>query len=110
LKSKHHLTDAQIQAMRDGGLTYPQMAMASRLSEKSGKTVDDILKMRNDENMGWGKIAKELGISPKEIGQSVAALRHEIHMDRKIAKAERQETRRAEKAAKKAERMGKKNH
>jgi hypothetical protein len=105
LKTKYHLSDAQIQTMKDSGLTFPQIAMVSTLSEKSGKPMDDILKMRTTDKMGWGKIAKELGIAPKEIGQSVAAIRHEIRDEKRAVREERmakKEARRAEKADKKS--------
>lgn len=83
LKSHHHLKDSQIQMMKEKGLTYPQMAMVSKMSEKSGKPVDDIIQLRITEKMAWGKIAEELGVIPKEIGQSVAALRHEVSLGKK---------------------------
>ncbi len=34
------------------------------LAEKSGKTVDEILAMKTEDKMGWGKITKELGLKP----------------------------------------------
>ncbi len=109
LKSQHNLTDAQIQTMKDQGLNYPQMAMTSALAEKSGKPLEDVLKMRTEGKMGWGKIAKELGVPPKEIGQAVAAARHEIRDDRREAKEAKREARMAKREAKRAEKAEKKH-
>jgi hypothetical protein len=103
LKTHYKLSDEQIQKMKDQGLNYPQMAMTSMLAEKSGKPIEDIMKMRNESKMGWGKIAKELGVPPKEIGQSVATLRHEIRDERREAKESKREERMAKKEAKRAE-------
>jgi hypothetical protein len=96
LKTQYKLTDEQIKSMQDKGLSYPNMAMAAALAEKSGKTLDAVLKMRVDDKMGWGKIAKELGVPPKEIGQSVANARHEIKEDRQAEKEEKRNAKRDE--------------
>jgi len=109
LKSQYKLTDEQIKSMQDKGLTYPQMAMASALAEKSGKTLDTILKMRVDDKMGWGKIAKELGVPPKEIGQSVANARHEIKADRQADKDEKRDAKRDERLSRQEAKRSEKN-
>ena len=79
VQSKYKLTDAQMKAMGDAGVKGPQLAMTAQLAASSGKSIDEIIKMRTDGKMGWGKIAKELGVSPSEIGQSVASLKHGEH-------------------------------
>lgn len=91
LKEKYSLTDEQIKTLHDSGLSYPQLAMAAQLSKSSQKPLDEILKMRNEQKMGWGRIAKELGIHPKEIGQSVRDMRHALRDERKVARNERKE-------------------
>jgi hypothetical protein len=94
-KEKYNLTDEQIKTMTDKGLTRPQLAIAAQLSKSSNKPLDEILKMRTEDKMGWGKIAKELGVSPSEIGHSVSDLRHKIRDERKeerqTARKERRE-------------------
>jgi len=101
LKEKYSLTDEQIKAMQDKGLTNPQMAMAAQLSQTSGKPLDDVLKMRTEDKMGWGKIAKELGVHPGEIGKSVSSMRHDLNEkrkeDRQLAKENRKELRKQRK-------------
>jgi hypothetical protein len=56
----------------------------SDLPKGSTTTMDDILKMRQEQHMGWGEIAKKLGVPPKEIGQAIAAehRQNEKHNDR----------------------------
>ena len=46
LKSTYNLTDEQIAALKAKGMNYPQIAIASQLAMKSGKPVDDVVKMR----------------------------------------------------------------
>lgn len=109
LKSTYKLSDEQIQKMKDQGLNYPQMAMTSMLAEKSGKSIDDVMKMRTEEKMGWGKIAKELGVPPQEIGRSVSSLRHEIRDEKRESREAKREARMAKKEAKRAEKAERKD-
>ena len=101
VESKYKLTDEQMKSMTDAGLHGPQLAMAAQLSASSGKPLADIIKMRTEDKMGWGKIAKELGVKPGEIGQSVASLRRDSHADKdamKEAKSDRKQLRDEKKA------------
>jgi hypothetical protein len=98
LKEKYSLTDEQIKALRDQGMNSSQMTVTAAFAKASGKTTDEIAKMRLEQKMGWGKIAKELGIAPKEIGQSIASMHN--HKEEKI---ERKEDRRKEREERKAE-------
>lgn len=93
LKEKYALTDEQIKKLKDSGISFPQMAMASQLAKSSGKTIDEVLKMRTEQKMGWGKIAKELGVKPQELGHSVRDMRHAIRDERKEEKNEKREER-----------------
>ncbi len=97
LQSRYQLTDAELKQINDSSVSEPQREMVANLARKSGKSVDEVLKMRIEQKMGWGKIAKELGVDPKEMGQAVS---DSHHMD----KSEK----RAEKAAAKAERKERK--
>ena len=63
----------------------------SRLAELSGKTKEEILKMRTEQKMGWGAIAKALGVPPKELGQAIRDDRKERKAQRKLEKNERKE-------------------
>lgn len=108
IKTQYKLTDAQVQTLKDSGISYPQMAMTASLADKSGKSIDEVLKMRTESKMGWGKIAKELGVHPKEIGQSVASLRHEIQAEKREAKMERKLERKEAKLERKLEKQNEK--
>lgn len=93
IKKQYSLSDEQIKTMKDQGLTHPQMAMAAGIAQKSGKPLDEVLKLRADGTKGWGQIAKELGVQPGEIGKSVAEIRHQIRDARKDRRSGRRENR-----------------
>lgn len=119
IQTKYSYTDEQMKAYSDSGINYAQLAKASEMAKLSGKTTDEVLKMRQEQKMGWGKIAKELGVKPGELGKSVAALRHEVQEKRQEARTEKKEAReekreakmekRAEHAKRRAERLEKKS-
>ena len=83
LKTKYNLTDEQVTKLQTSSISKTQMAMVAELAQKSNKSIDDVLKMRIDDKMGWGKIAKELGLHPKTIGQSVSQMRRETKEERR---------------------------
>ena len=112
LKEKYNLTDEQIKTMQDKGLNKPHMAFTAQLAKSSGKSIDEVIKMRQEQKMGWGKIAKELGVAPGELGGAVAGMRKDInekrfeakHAEKMEARAERKEER---KDARRADREAK---
>lgn len=104
LKAKFNLTPEQIKSLQNQGLNYPQMAITAGLAQKSGKSIDEVAKMRSDGKKGWGAIAKELGVHPKEIGQSVREMRHSVRDGRQAERAERREDRMTNRAERHAER------
>jgi hypothetical protein len=106
LKEKYHLTDQQLQDLRAKGLNNPQIAIVSQLSQASGKTTEEILKMRQEQHMGWGKIAKELGVHPGEIGRAVSSVRHAWHEDRTEARQQSRQERREERRHERQNRRG----
>jgi len=107
IQQKYSLTDDQMKKLTDSGLSPSQMTKVAHLALKSGKPIDDILRMRTEQKMGWGKIAHELGVRPGEIGKGVADLRHELNEKRQEHKAERME-KKAERIEKRAARLEKK--
>ena len=72
-------------------VTKNDQTRINRLAELSGKTKEEILKMRTEQHMGWGEIAKALGVPPSELGQSIRKDRKEKNADRKLEKNERRE-------------------
>ena len=51
-----------ISSMQHHNLGYGEIALAYNLAHASGRSVDEILTMRLNQKMGWGKIAKTLGV------------------------------------------------
>ena len=51
-----------ISSMQHHNLGYGEIALAYNLAHASGRSVDEILTMRLDQKMGWGKIAKTVGV------------------------------------------------
>lgn len=111
LKEQYSLSDEQIEKLEKSGLPKPQLSMVAALAKESGKSIDEILKMRTEQKMGWGKIAKELNVSPKLIGQSVSSMhrqddpekrkeRHEAREERKQKREEKRQARKEERAEK----------
>ncbi len=102
LQTEYKLTDEQIKSMTDKGLKGNDQVRVARLASKSGKTLDEVMKMRLEQKMGWGKIAKELGVDSKEIGQAVSDANKAKHEEKKAEKAAKKAAHDAEKAEKKA--------
>ena len=93
LQKKYSLTDAEVKSLNDSKISQPQQAMASKLARSSGKTVDEILKMRVTDKMGWGKIAKTLGVAPGELGKAVSEMNKERNAARKAELLEKNRVR-----------------
>ncbi len=106
LMAKYSLTQAEIDAMSAKKIAHPQMAMVSELALRSGKTRDEVIAMRVDQKMGWGKIAKTLGVPPGTLGQAVSSLHKEVR-SAKVEKREEKMAKREEKLAKHEEKAAK---
>jgi hypothetical protein len=83
LQRKYSLTDAQMQTLNDSKLPDSQKAQVAQLAKSSGKSIDEVLKMRTEDKMGWGKIAKTLGVHPGELGKAVSEMKKERNAARK---------------------------
>jgi hypothetical protein len=112
LKEKYGLTDDQVKSLQDKGLSTPQMLKMSVLASESGKPLDEIMKMRLEMKMGWGRIAKELGLHPGLLGRSVASFKNgKDHTESDVtnpATTELSADSKMEKLAQRADRAGKK--
>ena len=107
IQEKYSLTDEQMKSLGDAGFNETQMAKVNQLALKSENPLDEVMKMRTEQKMGWGKIAKELNVHPSEIGKSVSSLRHKVNERRYEKKSEKRALKRsvrAERRAVKAER------
>jgi hypothetical protein len=65
-------------------LSFPEISLVSALSEKSGKTVDDILDMKTKDKKSWDQIARELEVPQDDIGRSIASTREEVESEKKL--------------------------
>jgi hypothetical protein len=92
VKEKYALTDAQVKTMQDKGVNSNQMAIIAQFSKTSGKSIDEVTAMRVDQKMGWGEIAKALGVHPSEIGHSISSLRKDMNEGRMADKADKKAT------------------
>src|SRR6516164_3779180 len=67
IKDNYELSDEQMTVLKNSGLPDPQIGMVAQLAKSSGKDLEEIIKMKTESNMGWGEIAKQLGVNPKDI-------------------------------------------
>ncbi|MDR7438072.1 MAG: hypothetical protein QN127_10450 [Armatimonadota bacterium] len=65
-----------VQKMRTAGMGWGEIIIVLHLAVLSGRSVDQILTMR-DGGLGFGEIARALGIHPGELGKAVAAVMSE---------------------------------
>ena len=77
LQKKYSLSDEQMRVLTTSNLSDPQLAKVAQLAKSSNTSIDSVLKMRFEQKMGWGKIAKTLGVHPGELGRAASELRHE---------------------------------
>lgn len=83
LQRKYSLTDEQMQSLNNSKLPDSQKAQVAQLAKSSGKSIDEVLKMRTEDKIGWGKIAKTLGVHQGEIGKAVSEMKKERNAERK---------------------------
>ena len=107
LQAKYNLTPEQMKSLNDSNLPESQLVKVAQLAKSSGKTIDEVLVMRNEQKMGWGKIAKTLGVHPGELGRANSELKKE---SRGMHKEKNREGKREHKAhARKDNASGKKD-
>lgn len=56
------VTVTEITTLRTYNMGYGEITLAYNLASASGRSVNEILDMRFQQKMGWGKIAKVLGV------------------------------------------------
>ncbi len=84
-------TEATAEAEVEKNLGANDTLRINRLAELSGKTTEEISQMRTEQKMGWGAIAKALGVPPRELGQTIRNDRKEKNAQRKLEKMDRKE-------------------
>jgi hypothetical protein len=58
-----------------------EIILAYNLARDSGRPVGDILRMRSERGMGWGRIAKTLGVRLHDGSEQTAVILRESHAD-----------------------------
>ncbi|HHV61954.1 MAG TPA: hypothetical protein GXX51_04840 [Firmicutes bacterium] len=66
-----NLSAEAIQELRSRGTGWGEITIAASLASASGKTLDEIIVMA-DSGLGWGEMAKTLGVEPKSLGHAVS--------------------------------------
>lgn len=78
IESEFKVTDEQISSLRSQKLGYGEITIVFALANASGKTTDQIIAMRNGPpKMGWGEIAKKLGVKLGSIISNVERVKKE---------------------------------
>ena len=108
IQKKYNLTDAQMQTLDNAKLNEAHSVRVAHLAQLSNKSIEEVLKLRTDSKMGWGQIAKELGVAESEIGKAVSSLRKERNELRQQAKSDKRVEREEKRKEKQDSRQAKK--
>ena len=82
------VTPKAIADLHSTDIGYGEISKAYGFSALSGKTVSDILTMK--QTLGWGQIAQSLGVKVSDITKSDEAVQHAVKHDKSIEKTENQ--------------------
>lgn len=109
VQTRYSLTDAQIADLKAAKLNSNQTLRVAELAKMSGKSVEDIIKMRYEQKMGWGRIAKELNLRESKVSHAVNKAREERRelFSKADEREDRLEDRDEDKAEKKEAQAGK---
>lgn len=110
VQKKYALSNEQMKSLEKAGLHGPQLAFAAEAAKASGKSIDEVIQMRIGDKMGWGKIAKKLGLPRGSLGHSVSTLRHDVKKHRDEKKAEKAAVRVERKAKRDSTKEAHKTH
>lgn len=70
----------EVTTYRSRNMGYGEITLAYDLAHASGKSVHEILNMRYDQKMGWGKIAKVLGVKLHDSADRSVIILHEAQL------------------------------
>ena len=71
----------EISALKARNMGYGEITLAYNLAQASGKSVNEILEMRYEQKMGWGNIAKTLGVKLHDKADKSAVILREVRLD-----------------------------
>lgn len=107
---KPELTEQKISELKTQGWKDAQIDKLKALVDASGKTPDEIIAMRKDLKMGWGKIAKELGVHPGVLGRGHGKDKGHSNREDKEARKEARKERKEKREMNRAEKHENKSH
>ena len=101
-----NISEDSVRALRRTcGIGYGGVSRALALSQKSGLTAEEILRMKTEQKMGWGRIAKKLELKAGRDYKAGSPAR----MEKQLEKQEQKQIRAEKKAEKKAEKAERKS-
>lgn len=71
----------EITTFKSRNMGYGEITLAYNLAHASGKSVHEILNMRYDQKMGWGKIAKVLGVKLHDAADNSVIILREAQLN-----------------------------
>lgn len=74
----------EITTYRTRNMGYGEITLAYNLAQASGRPVADIMRMRYDDKMGWGRIAKVLGVKLHDASNNSVVMLREINLNNEI--------------------------
>ena len=78
IQEKYGLSQKKISKLRESGISYPGIIFLGEFSLKSSYSFDQVLKLRIHDKMGWGKIAKTLGVKHSGVGSAYRQFKKRI--------------------------------
>ena len=83
---KSDLSTCDIANNREKGFGYGEMSIAQGLSTISGTSLSHIMQMRTEQKMGWGKIAKQLGVKVSDAVHRSASVLEKVGLSGEAAR------------------------
>ena len=71
---------------REKGFGYGEMSIAQGLSTISGTSLSHVMQMRTEQKMGWGKIAKQLGVKVSDAVHRSASVLEKVGLSGEAAR------------------------
>lgn len=83
---KIELSTCDIVNNREKRFGYGEMSIAQGLSTISGTSLPHVMQMRTEQKMGWGKIAKQLGVKVSDAVQRSASVLEKVGLSGEAAR------------------------
>jgi hypothetical protein len=83
---KIDLAPCDVTSNREKGFGYGEMSIAHGLSSISGTPLSRVMQMRTEQKMGWGKIAKQLGVKVSDAVHRSASVLERVGLSGEAAR------------------------